>query len=198
MDAQSVTGTVNTTSSLFHLLIPIGSIMLIFLIWYIKTNNALILLKNKVDESLSNIDAACMKRTQSIKQCYAAAATLASHEQKVIIESCQYRAGMTSKEIAELDSNITKAIGAINAVAENNPQIRSTDAFLNLQNVVNETEDTLFAQRRIYNSNVTVYNSRIKMIPTNFVARRQQAIPYEFLTATEEDKKGFDIPLPTL
>lgn len=169
-------------------------VVIALIVWIIKTNNGLIYLKNKVDEALSNIDAACMKRTNSVQQCYNAAANLATHEQKLILENCQYRTGMNSKEISELDANLTKAVAVIKAVAENNPQIAVTDAFVNLQNVVSETEDTLFAQRRIYNSNVTVYNSKIKMIPTNIVAGMQHATPYEFLKATEAEKKGFEIP----
>ena len=198
MDVQQTAQTVNNAAYLVKAIVGVGAFLLIFIVWYVRTNNKLIVLKNKVDEALSNIDVACQKRAQSVKSCYAAAATVLSTEQKVLLESCKYRSGMNSKEIAQLDSNLTKSMGVINAVAENYPQIQSSEQFLNLQKVITETEETLFAQRRIYNSNVTVFNSAIRMIPMNIVAGMQHCEPYEFLKAEEEEKKPFEIPMPNI
>ena len=170
-------------------------IALVILKWFISTSNKLIGLANKVDESKSNIEAACMKRFEAVQNCYATMTQLVSHEQQMIIESCKYRTEMTAKELSELDQNLQKSWTTIKAVAENYPEIKSTAVFTNLQNVIAETEDTLFAQRRIYNSNVTVYNNAIMMFPSSIVAGMKKCVKGDLIEAPTEQLQSFQIPV---
>ena len=66
------------------------------------------------------------------------------------------------------------------AVAEQYPQLRAADNFTQLQAQLAEIEDEIQASRRIYNSNVQIYNTRQQVFPNSLVAARGNFQPREF------------------
>ena len=67
------------------------------------------------------------------------------------------------------------------AVAENYPELRSSDVFAELQRGIRDAEEHLQAARRLYNSNVTAYNTAIAMFPAKLLAGSRR--PKEFFAA---------------
>jgi LemA protein len=65
-------------------------------------------------------------------------------------------------------------------VAEQYPQLRAADNFIRLQAELSEVEDEIQASRRIYNSNVQIYNTRQQIFPNSIVAARGDFSPREF------------------
>ena len=63
------------------------------------------------------------------------------------------------------------ALGKLFAVAENYPDLKANQNFLQLQGELANTEDRIQASRRFYNSNVQTYNARVKSFPSNVIAR---------------------------
>ena len=55
-------------------------------------------------------------------------------------------------------------------MAENYPELRATENFQQLQRDLSEIEDEIQASRRIYNSNVQSYNTRIQVFPNSMIA----------------------------
>lgn len=84
-------------------------------------------------------------------------------------------------------------LGLVCAVAENYPALKSSQLFANLQNVVMDTEDTLQASRRIYNSNVTYYNKMVVSFPSSIVSGMKKYTKKELYKATESKRGGFEI-----
>ena len=56
------------------------------------------------------------------------------------------------------------------AVAENYPDLKASEQYLNLQRTLTKLESQLQAARRIYNLEVTNYNNQISVVPSNIVA----------------------------
>ena len=56
------------------------------------------------------------------------------------------------------------------AVAENYPELKASEQYLNLQRTLSKLESQLQAARRVYNLEVTNYNNQISVIPSNIVA----------------------------
>ena len=56
------------------------------------------------------------------------------------------------------------------AVAENYPELKSSEQYLNLQRSLTKLESQLQAARRIYNNEVTAYNNKIAVVPSNVIA----------------------------
>jgi LemA protein len=78
----------------------------------------------------------------------------------------QYNETKSIKVSEELNNQINKII----AIAENYPELKSSEQFLNLQKNLSKIESQLQAARRLYNNDVTKYNTKISVIPYNIIA----------------------------
>ena len=65
---------------------------------------------------------------------------------------------------------LTQALGGLRVVAEQYPELRATENFQQLSRNLTELEDEIQASRRIYNSNVQSYNTKIQIFPNSVVA----------------------------
>jgi LemA protein len=65
-------------------------------------------------------------------------------------------------------------------VAENYPDLRATENFQKLQNELTEIEDEIQASRRIYNSNVQSFNTKIQVFPNSIIANNRGFTEREF------------------
>ena len=66
-------------------------------------------------------------------------------------------------------------LGDLRAVAENYPELRATENFQQLSRNLSELEDEIQASRRIYNSNVQTYNTKIQVFPNSVIAETRAA-----------------------
>jgi LemA protein len=70
----------------------------------------------------------------------------------------------------EAEAKLSGALTDLRAVAEQYPDLRATENFQQLQRDLNEIEDEIQASRRIYNSNVQSYNTKIQIFPNSIIA----------------------------
>src|SRR5258708_10119419 len=75
-------------------------------------------------------------------------------------------------EAGKAEPQLTSALGGLRVVAEQYPQLRATENFQQLQRNLSELEDEIQASRRIYNSNVQAYNTRIQQFPGSIIANQ--------------------------
>ena len=76
------------------------------------------------------------------------------------------------EEAGKAETQLTAALGGLRVVAEQYPELRATENFQQLQRQLSELEDEIQASRRIYNSNVQQYNTRIQQFPASIVANQ--------------------------
>ena len=77
---------------------------------------------------------------------------------------------LNDSEKADFDKMFSKVRTQFFAVAENYPELKASENFLQLQRSLNETEEQLAAARRTYNASVTDYNNAVQTFPTNLLA----------------------------
>jgi LemA protein len=80
---------------------------------------------------------------------------------------------MTAEQFAqysEAQSQVTSALGRLIAVAENYPDLKANQNFLELQAQLEGTENRISVERQRYNDVVKSYNKRIVGFPSNLVA----------------------------
>ena len=77
---------------------------------------------------------------------------------------------MTEAETVDMDQKVSSALGKIMLAAENYPDLKASDNFVNLQASLNEVEEQISAARRAYNASVKDYNNALEMFPSNLVA----------------------------
>ena len=96
------------------------------------------------------------------------------------------RRGMSVGEMGQADREMSELTGRLFAVAENYPELRSSEVFLELQRGIRDAEEHLQAARRLYNANVSSYNIAIAMFPAKLLAGGHS--PKEFYDADDEKR----------
>lgn len=146
----------------------------VLLIAFIIIYNSLIHKKNQTENAFATIDVMLKKRFDLIPNLVAIAKQYAEHEKEVFTKIARMRsmnyAEMSDTEKAELDKAFNSAGERLIGIAENYPELKSSENFLQLQRALNETEEQLAAARRAYNAAVTDYNNRVESFPSNLVA----------------------------
>lgn len=153
--------------------IVIGLVILVALI-LVLIRNSMIRSRNVVDESWSGIDVQLKRRYDLVPNLVEAVRGYADHERETLQRVTDARAeAMRSegpREASKAESGLTSALADLRAIAENYPQLRATENFQQLSRNLAELEDEIQASRRIYNSNVQTYNTRIQVFPNSIVA----------------------------
>ena len=94
------------------------------------------------------------------------------HEQSIFTEIATLRS-VYMKQPSDIKSaeSLNNKMNQLIVVAENYPELKASEQYLNLQRNLNKLESQLQAARRIYNGEVTNYNDKISVVPSNLVAR---------------------------
>ncbi len=156
------------------------------LLWTIGTMNRLTRLHNLVKESWSQVDVALKRRYDLIPNLVETCKAFASHERETFERVIEARNRAMSNHGSAADqardeSALVGSVRGLLARAESNPQLRSSEHFLELQRELANTEDRIAAARRFYNSNVRDYNVAIEQFPASLVAGERK--PVEFFEA---------------
>lgn len=173
------------------LIVVIVIILLIILGQY----NKLVRQKNSVKQAQSGIDVYLNQRFDLIPNLVECVKGYAKHESEVLEKITQlrteYRKSKNLKEAEKLNNGINQLI----AVAEQYPELKASEQFLNLQKNLSKMESQLQAARRIYNNEVTVYNTAINTVPTNIIAKMFNFKEAELFTIADYKKENIQVDL---
>jgi LemA protein len=164
-------------------LIVIGVLLLLGLI-FILIRNSMIGARNRVDEAWSGIDVQLKRRHDLVPNLVETVKGYAQHEQKTFENVTKARAAAMQAqgpaEASQAEGMLSQALGGLRVVAEQYPELRATENFQQLSRNLSELEDEIQASRRIYNSNVQSYNTKIQVFPNSVVAGTGGFTPREF------------------
>ena len=150
------------------------AVIIFVVLWAIFTYNRLITLRNRTKEAWSDIDVQLKRRYDLIPNLVETVRGYATHERELFEKVTEARAkamgASTMKEHSEAENMLSSTLKTLFAVAENYPQLRASENFLELQREVRDTEDKVQAARRFYNGQVRDLNTKIEVFPANFVA----------------------------
>jgi LemA protein len=126
-------------------------------------------------EALGGIDVQLTRRADLIPNLVETVKGYAAHE-KGVLENVtaararvqQAAAGDDVKAKAEADASLQGALVNLNAVAENYPDLKANQNFLNLQNQLADTENQISFARQYYNDAVATLNKLVRTIPWMF------------------------------
>jgi LemA protein len=169
-------------------LIIVGILVLLAIaVWF--TYNRMVSRRLAVDNSWAQIEAALQRRHDLIPNLVESVKGYASHERETFEKVTQARAAAMQAsgpaEASKAESQLTAALGGLRVVAEQYPTLRATENFQKLQNSLSELEDEIQASRRIYNSNVQTYNTRIQQFPGSIIASQGNFQPKTFFEISE-------------
>jgi len=159
-------------------------IFVFLLLWYIVTSNKISKAMIKIDEANSDIDVALTKRYDVLTKMIEVVKGYAKHEKETLFEVIKIRNNMTIEEKNKINNKMNHNLEQIKVLAENYPKLKASENYKTLQLAIADVEEHLQAARRMYNSNVSIYNELIVLIPSNIVANIRGLKKKEFFEAT--------------
>jgi len=139
--------------------------------------NRLVRDRNRVDAAWSDIDVQLQRRHDLIPQIVKSVDQYASYERATLEAISALRTeAMNITDAADIDARGAKEqqlgeeVHRLIAIAEDYPDLKANENFLQLQTELVETEDYLQFARRFYNGSVRQLNTRIETVPNNMIA----------------------------
>ena len=148
------------------IIIIVIAILLVLLIMY----NGLVKKRNAVKQSRSSIDVYLTKRFDLIPNLVECVKGYAKHEENLLESITKLRTEYNVSKDLDKASLLNTQMNKLIAIVENYPDLKASENFLNLQKNLTKMEDQLQAARRLYNMDVTAYNTAIQVFPTNLIA----------------------------
>jgi LemA protein len=153
---------------------PIAIIVLLFGGWFLITYNSLVTAEESVDAQWAQVESQYQRRADLIPNLVETVKGFAAQEKEIFIDVTKYRSqwseATTQEEKMEAARGMDSALARLLVVVENYPQLKSNENFLALQAQLEGTENRVAVERMRYNEKVRDYNTRIKKMPTVFIA----------------------------
>ncbi|GJL79291.1 MAG: hypothetical protein NPINA01_22800 [Nitrospinaceae bacterium] len=161
--------------------------------------NGLIALKENIQKSWSNIDVILKQRYEELPKLISVCESSAEFEKGILDRLMRARekyfnADTVSKK-AEASGQISSALQGIFALAENYPDLKTNQHFMQLQTRISHLEDSLSDRREFYNDSVNNYNIRIQQIPDLFVANLLKYDREDQFQVQEFERQDVDIQI---
>jgi LemA protein len=184
-----ISGLFNIIPWKFNLPALIGAVI----IWLILTYNSLVSLKQKVKEAESDIEVQLKRRVDLIPNLVETVKGYMEHEKNLLENITQARSNIINskniREEIEADNFLTSTLKTLFSVAENYPDLKANQNFLELQKELRDAEDKIMSSRRFYNAVVMDYNSYLKQFPNNLISSLFGFKEYEFFDIQESEKE---------
>lgn len=159
--------------------------------------NSFVQLKIRVEEAWADIDTFLKQRYDMIPNLVSTVKGYMTHEQETLTKVTELRSQVANassmEERANADNMLTSTLKSLFAVAENYPDLKANQNFLDLQEKLSGLEDKLQNSRRFYNATVRDYNTKIQMFPGNVLAGILNFEKKEFFEAAGEEKENVKI-----
>jgi LemA protein len=154
--------------------------------------NRFVTLENRIDNSLSQINVQLKRRADLVPNLISTVKGYVKHEKGVITEVTNARKALVgAKDItgkAKAGAKLQSALGSLFAIAENYPQLKANENFLQLQQELASIEDKVAYSRQYYNDSILSYNNMVETFPGVFFAKLYGKEEKKFLEIASEEK----------
>lgn len=167
-------------------------VLAILVVAVIVMYNGLVRANVRVDEAWSDITVQLKRRYDLIPNVVNTVKGYATHEKEVFEKVTEARANAMNAqgvaEAAKAENQFQDTLKSLFAVAENYPQLKANENFMQLQNELVDTEDKIQAARRFYNGSARDLNIKIQTFPTNVFAGMMGFKKREFFEVGEAEQ----------
>ncbi len=172
---------------------PILIVLVILIIFYIAEYNTIKSLQKKVEQSKSAIDVYLNQRFDLIPNLIECVKGYAKHEKELLTEIVEERRVYENTKSLEMANRINNHFNSLLALQEAYPDLKASEQFLSLQDSLEKMESQLQAARRLYNGDVTLYNTKITTFPGNVIASTMGAKEIELFEIEEYKKENISV-----
>ncbi len=149
-------------------------VIIVLVLWAMVAYNRLISLTNQAKEAWADIDVQLKRRYDLIPNLVESVKGYAAHEKTVFEDVTNARThamgASAPADKAAAENQLTGTLKSLFAVAENYPDLKANQNFLQLQAELTDTEDKIQAARRFYNTTVMALNTAEQSFPNNVMA----------------------------
>ena len=175
------------------MLIWIGIIIIILVVFfaliYWGIFNKIIRMENRIDNSWAQIDVQLRRRAELIPNLIETVKGYMKHEKEVLENVTKARTSLmnakTPQKNIDADNMLTGALKTLFAVAENYPDLKANQNFIQLQDELTNTENKIAYSRQHYNDVVLGFNNTIETFPGLWFAKRMGRKTREMLKIPE-------------
>ncbi|MFA5021884.1 MAG: LemA family protein [Patescibacteria group bacterium] len=180
-----------------NLWLTIVAVIAIIVVWLIYVFNSLIRLKNRTQEAFADIDVQLKRRHDLIPNLIETVKGYAQHEKEVFEKVTAARTAAINaqgiEEKGQTENMLSQALKSVFAVAENYPDLKASQNFLQLQQELSDTENKIQAARRFYNGNVRDFNIQIEVFPNNLLVGMLGFKKFDFFQADETERENVSV-----
>jgi LemA protein len=159
--------------------------------------NSLVRSRNRVDNAWSQIDVQLKRRYDLIPNLVETVKGYAKHERETLEAVTSARTNAISAQQggdvaqqAQAENALSGALKSLFAVAEQYPDLKANQNFLQLQEELTSTEDRIAYARQFYNDSVLDYNNKLQQFPTVYYARALKFERREYFEADEAARQA--------
>ncbi len=159
------------------------------IVWFIIIYNLFVRDRNRVLAAWSDIDVQLKRRYDLIPKLIDAVKQYAAYESSTLSAITVLRtesadaSGIEKK--GQIESQLSAKLHQLIALAENYPDLKANQSFLDLQKNLTDVENHIQYARRYYNGAVRNLNIRVDSFPDMLIARLFRFIPAEFFDFDE-------------
>ena len=144
------------------------------MLWAVAIYNKLVRRRNLVQEGWSGIDVQLKRRANLIPNLLQTVKGYMKHERKVLTQVTKMRSqtmkAQSPGDRGRAEGALSQALVNLFDVAENYPDLKANQNFMDLQGQLAELEEQIQMARRYYNGSVRNLNITIESFPSNIVA----------------------------
>lgn len=163
--------------------IIIGIVVVVLLLWGVSGYNGMVSMDEGVQGKWANVETQYQRRADLIPNLVSTVKGYATHEETTLENVVKARSEATSVKIdptnltpeklaeyQKAQGNVSAALGKLLMVAENYPQLKANENFLELQSQLEGTENRITVARKDFNDAAKDYNISIRRFPKNILA----------------------------
>jgi LemA protein len=172
----------------------IGAIIIIIAGIFIYYYNRFAILENRIENSASQIDVQLKRRADLVPNLVKTVQGYAKHEKKIMEAVTKARADMMkagsnlSQKVKAGDA-LQGALSRLFAIAENYPNLKANENFLQLQNELSAIEDKVAYSRQYYNDSVLAYDNATSVFPGVLFFHMYGKQKKDYIKIAESEKK---------
>lgn len=170
----------------------IGIIVILLILVVILYYNRFVVLENRIDNSLSQIDVQLKKRADLVPNLLNAVKGYMKHEKSIMSDVTEARKHLVSAkslpERAKAGAELQSALRSIFAIAENYPNLKANENFIQLQQELSAIEERIAYARQYYNDSILAYNNTVEAFPGVMFARIFNKAEKQMLQITKEER----------
>lgn len=163
-------------------------VILIIIYYY----NRIVVLENRIDNSLAQIDVQLKKRADLVPNLLSTVKGYMKHERAVMSEVTEARKALVgAKDLparAKAGAALQAALRSVFAIAENYPQLKANENFIQLQQELSAIEERIAYSRQFYNDSILAFNNTVEAFPGVLFARIFNKAEKKMLQITAEER----------